>query len=147
MVIFEDVILNAKAVVETVRKKAGEVVDISKLKLAAADLRSELSQKYQILGRITFEEMSSGKDYSKNKEEVAEKIKELKNHLESVNDMIASSKNKKKCSCCGSYNAKDAVFCNNCGEKLMDDTQGAEHMSPDDVIDFTEDNFADDDLL
>lgn len=147
MGIFEDVLLNAKAVVGTVGKKAGEVVDISKLKLAAADLKSELTQKYQILGRITYEEMSSGKDYTDNKKEVADKIKELKAHLESVNDMIASAKNKVKCSSCGAYNAKDAVFCNNCGEKLTDETQEAEHMSPDDVIDFTEDNFADDDLL
>ncbi len=147
MGIFEDVLLNAKAVVGTVGKKAGEVVDISKLKLAAADLKSELSQKYQLLGRITFEEMTTGKDYSKNKEEIAGKIRELKEHLESVNDMIAVSKKKIKCGFCGAYNSKGAVFCNNCGEKLVNDSEDQDHMSPDDVIDFTEDNFADDDLL
>lgn len=147
MGIFEDVVLNAKAVVDSVGKKAGEVVDISKLKLAAADLKSEISQKYQILGRIAFEEISTGKDYSKNKEEIVEKIKELKIHLESVNDMIASSKQKVKCNVCGSYNSKGAVFCNTCGEKLVSENTESEHMSPDDVIDFTEDNFADDDLL
>ena len=147
MGIFEDVILNAKAVVGTVGKKAGEVVDISKLKLAAADLRSELSQKYQILGRITFEESKTGKKYEKSKNELIEKIAELKSQLESVTDMIERSRQKHKCPACGVYNARDAVFCSKCGEKLRDPKNDDEHMSPDDVIDFTEDNFADDDLL
>ncbi len=147
MGIFEDVLQNAKAVVGTVGKKAGEVVDLSKLKLAAADLKSEIAQKYQILGRITFEEMTGSKDYSKNKAEIIEKIKELKTQLEAVNDMIAGAKQKVKCQFCGAYNAKGAVFCSSCGEKIVIDTEACEHMSPDDVIDFTEDNFADEDLL
>ena len=138
MGIFEDVMLNAKTVVGTVGKKAGEIVDVSKLKLAAADLKGEISQKYQFLGRLAFEEMTTGKDYSKNKEEIADKIKELKAHLESINDMIAASKKKIKCECCGAYNAKGAVFCNNCGEKLLNNQDETDHMSPDDVIDFAE---------
>ncbi len=147
MSIFEDVIVNAKAVVGTVGKKAGEVIDISKLKLAAADLKSEINVKYQILGRVTFEEMNTGKDYTKSKQELSDQIKELKSHLDSLNDLIASSMQKTKCSSCGAYNAKGAVFCSKCGEKLVSTTEQAEHMEPDDVIDFTEDNFDDDDLL
>ena len=146
MGIFEDVLINARAVVDTVGKKAGEVIDISKLKLAAADLKLELSQKYQILGRVTYEEMTTGKDYTSTKKELSEKIRELKEHLDSVNDMIADAKQKTKCAACGTYNAKGAVFCNNCGEKLTS-ADSASHMEPDDVIDFTEDNFDDDDLL
>ena len=61
--------------------------------------------------------------------------------------MIAKSGQKVKCHVCGTYNDKGAVFCNTCGEKLAAESAGQEHMSPDDVIDFTEDNFADEDLL
>ena len=147
MGIFEDILLNARAAVDCVGRKAGNVIDISKLKLAAADLRSELVQKYQILGRIVYEEQTSEKNYDKTKQELIEKIKELKIHLESVNDLIESTKHRIKCSSCGSYNAKGAVFCSKCGEKLETEESTAEHMSPDDVIDFTEDNFEDDDLL
>lgn len=147
MGIFEDVIINAKSFVGTVGKKAGEVVDSSKLKLAAADLRSEINRKYQILGRLSFEEMSTGKDFSKPKKELFDQIGELKTNLDSLNDMIASAAQKIKCDSCGCYNVKGAIFCNNCGEKLAYPEDASEHMSPDDVIDFTEDNFDDDDLL
>ncbi len=147
MGIFEDVIINAKSFVGTVGKKAGEVVDSSKLKLAAADLRSEINRKYQILGRLSFEEMSIGKDFSKPKKELFDQIGELKTNLDSLNDMIASAAQKIKCDSCGCYNVKGAIFCNNCGEKLAYPEDASEHMSPDDVIDFTEDNFDDDDLL
>ena len=147
MDIYEDVIINAKSIVGTVGKKAGEVVDSSKLKLAAADLKSEINRKYQILGRISFEEISTEKDYSKAKKDLYEQICELKTNLDSLNDMIASAAQKIKCDSCGCYNVKGAIFCNNCGEKLTLHDDVSEHMSPDDVIDFTEDNFDDDDLL
>lgn len=145
MGIIEDVLLNARSAVDTVGKKAGKVIDISKLRLASADLKSEISQKYQILGRVVFEESVTGKDYTKNKTELIEKIKELKSQLESVNDMIAKAAQKTKCTICGAYNAKGAVFCSKCGEKL--DEESEEHVLTDDMIDFTEDNFEDDDLL
>ena len=145
MGILEDVLLNARGAVDTVGKKAGQVIDISKLRIAATDLKSEISRKYQILGRVTYEESVSGKDYSVNKAELIQKIGELKNDLDSVMELIASSGNKIKCAACGAYNSKKAVFCNKCGEKL--DTAEDEHMPTDEMIDFTEDNFEDDDLL
>lgn len=145
MSIFEDVLLNARSAVDTVSKKAGQVIDVSKLKIAAADLKSEISRKYQILGRVAYEETVNGKDYSANKAELIEKIGELKGELESITELIASSGNKIKCTSCGAYNSRKAVFCNKCGEKL--ETAEDDHMPTDDMIDFTEDNFEDDDLL
>ncbi len=145
MGIIEDVLLNARTAVDTVGKKAGQVIDISKLKLAVADIKSDISRKYQILGRVVYEESVTGKDYSKNKEELIERIKELKEQLESVTEMIANSSQKVKCEVCGSYNSKNAIFCNKCGEKI--NSAEEEHMDTDDMIDFTEDNFEDDDLF
>ncbi len=145
MGIFEDVLLNARSAVDAVGKTAGKVIDVSKLKLAAADIKSELSHKYQILGRVVYEENTTEKDYTKNKSELIEKITDLKSQLESVNDMIAKAGNKKKCPSCGSYNSKNAGFCSKCGEKLLADDD--ENEFTDDMKDFTEDNFEDDELL
>ncbi len=147
MGIFEDLLLNARSAVDHVGRKAENVIDASKLRLAAADLKSELSQKYQLLGRVVCEESETGKDFSKAKNELVEKIKELKEHLEEINALIEKSRLRIRCTSCGAYNSKGAVFCNKCGEKLVTETDNAEHLSPDDVIDFTEDNFEDDDLL
>lgn len=145
MGIFEDVLLNARTAVDTVGKKAGKVIDISKLKIAAADIRSEISRKYEILGRISYEEAVNGTGYEKNKEDVIKKIKELKEQLETVNEMIAGARQKIKCSSCGEYNIKGAVFCNKCGEKLSPKKVEKEEFAPEDALDFEEDNFADDD--
>ena len=145
MGIIEDVLLNARTAVDTVGKKAGQVIDISKLKLAVADIKSDISRKYQILGRVVYEESVTGKDYSKNKEELIERIKELKEQLESVTEMIANSSQKVKCEVCGKKKKKNAIFCNKCGEKI--NSAEEEHMDTDDMIDFTEDNFEDDDLF
>ena len=65
MGIFEDVLLNARSAVDTVGKKASKVIDMSKLTLSAADIKSELSKKYEMLGRVSFEAQTTGKDYSK----------------------------------------------------------------------------------
>ena len=145
MSIFEDVILNARSAMDAVGKKAGQVIDISKLKLATVDLKSELAQKFQILGNVVYEEKITGKDFTKNKNELIEKITELKAQLDSINDIIANNSQKVKCPVCGTYNAKNSVFCNKCGEKI--ETEETSHMSTDDMIDFTEDNFDDDDLI
>ena len=51
MGIFEDVLLNARSAVDTVGKRASKVIDMSKLTLSAADIKSKLSKKYEILGR------------------------------------------------------------------------------------------------
>ncbi len=147
MGVFEDVVLNARTAVDSMGKKAGQVIDLSKLRIAALDLKSEISQKYSILGRIAYEESVSGKSYEKSKAELIEKITELKAQLASVNEMLEIARQKTKCPSCGTYNAKGAVFCAKCGAKVNPDQTAAEHMSPDDVIDFTEDNFEDDDLL
>ena len=92
MSILEDVLLNAKSAVDTVGKKAGKVIDASKLTIAAADIKAEISKKYEILGRIVYEAKTTGKCYDKSIEEIVTKINELKAQLASVNEMIASGK-------------------------------------------------------
>ena len=52
MGLFEDVVVNAKEAVNAVGKKAGQMVDISKLRLSAADLNNEISKRFEALGRV-----------------------------------------------------------------------------------------------
>ena len=46
MGIFEDVLLNTKTAVNSIGKKANRVIDVSKLNLAASDIKGELSVSY-----------------------------------------------------------------------------------------------------
>ena len=147
MGILEDVLLNARTSLDTVGKKVGKVIDMSKLTLSAADIKSELSKKYEMLGRITFEAQTTEKDYSKSIADIVAKIINLKAELESVNEAIADGKSKSKCSKCGSYNDKGAIFCNKCGTKIVvKDVNADEEVAEEDAVDLVEDNLDDDDM-
>ncbi len=124
MGIFEDVIYNAKTAVSNVGKKAGKIVDVSKLTITAAELNSEISKKCEILGRVFYESKTTDKSYDTAIDELVEKISELKGELDSVNELLAETKNKIKCPKCSAVNPKDAIFCEKCGERLKetDDT-------------------------
>ncbi|MBQ9461218.1 MAG: zinc ribbon domain-containing protein [Clostridia bacterium] len=137
MSIMEDVLLNAKSAVDTVGRKAGNVLDKSKLRLASLDIRTELSKKYRMLGRVCYEAQTTGKNYDKNIEKLVTAITELNNELAKINDMLAKSEKKTKCTVCGTYNNQGAVFCSKCGtkiEKAPDD----EDYSQDELLDFAE---------
>ncbi len=138
MSIMEDVLMNAKTAVDTVGKKAGKVIDKSKLRLAALDIRTELSKKYRLLGRICYETKTTDKNYDKNIEKLVESITELKDELARINELIAKAENKVKCTECGTYNVHGAVFCSKCGVKLKHDAEN-EDYSQDELLDFAED--------
>lgn len=146
MGILEDLLLNARTAVDSVGKKAEKVIDVSKLTITAADLKAEISKKCEILGRVVFEQKTTGKNYSTGINELIERITELNSELESVNEMIENAKQKSKCQFCGTYNVKGAVFCNKCGERLNTAKNDDDTISPDDAIDLAEDNFEDDDI-
>ena len=55
MGLLEDVVYNAKAAVNAVGQKAGQIVDISKLRLNTADLNNEISKRFESLGRIVYD--------------------------------------------------------------------------------------------
>ena len=118
MSIIDDVVVNAKSVADVVGKKAGKIIDVSKLKLTASEISSELSKKYEALGRFVYE-------LDKNDEFELDKlnnnlweIKELEHQLEAVKNSIAAQSNKAVCPDCGCENVKTAFFCNNCGKAL-----------------------------
>lgn len=118
MGILEDAIYNAKTAAGFVGKKAEKFVDISKLTISAAELSSEISKKCEILGRVVYEAKTSDKCYDKAIAELVEKISDLKGQLDSVNKLIAETKNRVKCPNCSTVNSKDAIFCGKCGERL-----------------------------
>ena len=118
MGILEDAIYNAKTAAGFVGKKAEKFVDISKLTISAAELSSEISKKCEILGRVVYEAKTSDKCYDKAIAELVEKISDLKGQLDSVNELIAETKNRAKCPKCSTVNSRDAIFCGKCGERL-----------------------------
>lgn len=121
MGLFEDVVVNAKTAVNVVGKKAGQIVDVSKLRISAADLSNEISKKYEALGRAVYEAEKAGRDVSNLVNENAAEIDDLSEQLCAVNRQIAAVRERLICKNCGQENAQGAVYCSKCGQKLSDD--------------------------
>ena len=115
---FDDVIVNAKAAASAVSKKANDVYDGSKQRIAASEIRSEISTKLRELGAMTYKAVVYGTDMSEKIKEKTQEIVELKEQLNVINENISVSKNQKFCHECGTELPHNSVFCNICGEKL-----------------------------
>ena len=55
MGIFDDVVVNAKSAAEAVGRKAGQLVDVSKLRIGAAEVNAEITKRYETLGQYVYE--------------------------------------------------------------------------------------------
>ena len=113
MGLFEDVVVNAKEAVNAVGKKAGQMVDISKLRLSAADLNNEISKRFEALGRVIYDAKKTGNDSA----DLAT-IDDLYEQLDAVNDQISALRSKVICKKCGAENPAEACYCNMCGSKF-----------------------------
>lgn len=146
MSVMEDVIFNAKSAVGSVGKKAGEVIDRSKLRIAAVDIKSELSNKYRMLGRLYYESETTGKSYDDTIKKLIETLIDLNEQLAAVKEALASAEKKIKCPDCSAYNQKGAVFCSKCGARLSAAKPPYEDdCTQEELLDFAEE-IADEDI-
>ena len=139
MSVMEDVLINAKTAVDSFGKKAGEVFDRSKLRLAAVDIKAELSKKYRMLGKVCYEANRTGKNYDKSIKQLQDQINELNNQLTRIKETLAAAEKKIKCSACGTINAKGSVFCSKCGAKLSAVSDSGDDYTQEELLDYAKD--------
>lgn len=123
MGIFEDVMFNAKSAAATVGKKAGRLVDISKLRMNATELNNEISKRYEALGRVVYDAVKEEQDVSGLIDECVVSIDALYVRLDEVNEKINTLQNKFACPACGAQNDESSLFCSHCGTKLKNDSE------------------------
>lgn len=113
MAIFDDVVVNAKTAASAVSKKAGELYDLSKLRISLASLRSDLNKLYQTLGEAVYNESAE--------EEIGAikiEISETKQNILELEKILLASRNTVKCPRCGQKLNKNAAFCYICGAEI-----------------------------
>lgn len=113
MAIFDDVVVNAKTAASAVSKKAGELYDLSKLRITLASLRSDLGKQYQALGEAVYNE-ATDEELDAIKAEIAD----VKQNIADVEKILAASRNSVKCPKCGQKLNKNAAYCYICGEAI-----------------------------
>lgn len=121
MGLLDDVIVNAKSAANVVGKKASQFVDISKLRISAADLNNEISKRFESMGRAVYEAKKTENDASDLIAESVKAIDDLYEQLDAVNAQMAAAREKLICSNCGEENSQGSVYCCKCGHKLLND--------------------------
>ena len=121
MKILDDVVTNAKSVANELGKKAGKAIDISKLKISAAEITSEINKLYRELGNLVFLSKREGADNEIAVENIMNEIEALYDSLDAINDEITQLRSKKICPVCKNENPAEALFCNACGCALIEE--------------------------
>lgn len=128
MSILDDVMVNAKSAVDIVGKKAEKLVDYSKIKYSISNLNSEISKKFEALGRFMFDASESNEKPDESViQEKFQEIRQLNEQLEEAKKLLAVAKNKKVCPVCNAENEKNALFCSKCGYKFEEETDETEN--------------------
>ncbi len=115
---FDELLAKAKELAKAAGNKTEEVVGLTKLRMQAAQLRSEIDSNYMKLGEIIYELSKAG---TENQELVNMCIAELEvqqEELAKLNEKINEMKNVIQCPDCGASNPNGSLFCARCGASL-----------------------------
>ena len=144
MGILDDVVINAKSAAEAVGRKAGQIVDVSKLRISAAEINGEIAKRYEVLGQYVYE--CCREKLSADPEAMGQmtEIDELKAQAAAIARELGDKQNKIFCPVCGKQSPTTAVFCSACGAKLVADPEPVpQEAGPNDAKEAAEADYPD----
>lgn len=115
----DDLLIKAKDLANAAGNKAQEMAELTKLRLQAAQLRSDLDANYLKMGEIVYELKKAN---TENEDLIAMCIAEIDaqhKELEELNQKIDDLKNEAKCPECMASNPKESLYCSRCGAALI----------------------------
>ena len=118
MTTFEDAYVKLKELMDKAGKKAGQVLELQKLKLSAADLRGQVNKEYAKLGKSVYLTACDGLDRSADDQATIDLINIKMKDIQEMEEAISEYQNRSYCKACGFVNLSGAVFCSKCGERL-----------------------------
>lgn len=114
----EDILSKAKKAADVAGKKTEDLVEISKLKLSAVQVNSDIKVLYEKLGTAVYSMQKANYENPELIQSVVEEIDEKRRDLKMIHDQLAVLKKTKACPCCQTKNPKEAYYCQKCGSKL-----------------------------
>ena len=118
MGVWEDFFVKAKVAVDTLGEKAGQFVDVSKLNIKMAELKNDMKNEYETLGKAVYR---AKKEQIEDDVTINYEIAQIDNlglQIEELKKQIAAMKNKVLCQSCGQPNEIGSCYCAKCGEEL-----------------------------
>ncbi len=119
MGIFDDVVLNAKNAAQNVGKMAGQLVDMSKLRISLSEINGEIGRRFTELGQFVYEAKKTGVVDDAILAEKLAGIDDLYAQTAQISEQLDVLQNRSTCPVCGKKVAQDAAFCSACGAKLV----------------------------
>ena len=103
--------------------KTGKIAKETKIKFKIGELRTQITDMYEEIGKKVYEKHVREEEISikKDLEEQCTKIDVLSDEIDGLLKECLELKNKKQCPKCYKEIEKDDKFCSNCGEKQTDD--------------------------
>ncbi|MBQ6143063.1 MAG: zinc ribbon domain-containing protein [Clostridia bacterium] len=137
MGIFENIFMKAKGAVDALGEKAGQFVDVSKLNIRVAELKSDLKNEFESLGKTVYNCEKNHIDSAQETNTFVSNIDNIYIQIEELKKQIAEMKNKVICKFCGGANENNALYCGKCGKKLGNSaSESPEESGEDDFSDF-----------
>lgn len=115
---FDDLVGKTKNAAHVVGKNAGNLVDSSKLKIHASELKGDIQKSYEALGKLVYEANKNGTDASDATTQAVSAIDELYEQLSAIEAQLLKLSNKVICPSCGEKSENTSMFCPKCGTKL-----------------------------
>ncbi|MBR2735241.1 MAG: zinc ribbon domain-containing protein [Clostridia bacterium] len=137
MGVLEDFFVKAKVAVDALGEKAGQLVDVSKLNIKMAELKNDMKNEYENLGKAVYKAKKENTDDDATITYEVAQIDNLNLQIEELKKQIATMKNKILCKSCGQPNETGSSYCSKCGGELSCE-KSSESEPKDDFEDFDE---------
>ena len=123
MEFFDKLGKKASAAYKMTADKTGRIAKDTKNKLKMGELKSQIDDLYQEIGKKVYEKHQREEDIDINKEleEQCTKIDVLSDEIDSLLKECLELKDKKQCPKCYKEIEREDKFCPNCGEKQTDE--------------------------
>ncbi len=118
--ILDCVVNGTKTAADTVTKTSKEIIELSRLRLKAAELTGDINKKYEALGRLVYDSKTDAVDAGDMIDECVANISSAYRSLDEINEKIATAMKRRRCQSCSAVNSKDAIYCNRCGKRMDD---------------------------
>lgn len=115
----DNAIIKAKEAIDVVSKKTEEIVTVEKQKFDINSLKSKLQKDYAKLGKYYYGKIADSDELDSEEKALVDSINDKLEAIAKLEADIANAKGKRFCPSCNSAVDEKAKFCNNCGAKLI----------------------------